>query len=64
MPGTERIKLTAIICLALAVGTFAIYFPTAWHLFINDDDPDYVLDNPHVNAGLTDLVRDCLGIQE
>ncbi len=49
----DRIKLTAIICLALAVGTFAVYFPTVWHQFINYDDPDYILDNPHVNTGLT-----------
>jgi tetratricopeptide (TPR) repeat protein len=46
-------KLTAIICLALAAGTIALYCPVLWHPFINYDDPDYILNNPHVTAGVT-----------
>ena len=42
-----------IICLVLAVGTIALYCPVLWHEFVNYDDPDYILNNPHVNAGLT-----------
>jgi tetratricopeptide (TPR) repeat protein len=46
-------RLTAVICLVLAVGTFAIYSPILGHTFLNYDDPDYILDNPHVKSGLT-----------
>jgi protein O-mannosyl-transferase len=46
-------QLTAIICLALAVGTIGLYCPVLWHPFINYDDPDYILNNPHVTAGVT-----------
>jgi tetratricopeptide (TPR) repeat protein len=49
----ERKKLIAAICFALAVGTLAVYFPILWHSFLNYDDPDYILDNPHVKGGLT-----------
>ena len=42
------------ICLLLAVATVALYSPTFGHLFIvNYDDDNYVLNNPHVRAGLT-----------
>jgi len=53
MPELSRKRLTAAICFALAVGTFAVYFPIWSHGFINYDDPDYLLDNPHVKGGLT-----------
>ena len=53
MPEFPRKQLTTAICLALAVGTFAVYSPVLWHGFINYDDPDYILNNSHVNAGLT-----------
>lgn len=53
MPDLSRKQLTVAICLALAVGTLAIYFPVLHHAFINYDDPDYVLDNARVKAGLT-----------
>jgi tetratricopeptide (TPR) repeat protein len=49
----ERKQLTMAICFALAVGTIAVYFPILWHGFLNYDDPDYILDNPHVKGGLT-----------
>ena len=41
------------ICLALTVGTFALYCPLLWHGFLNYDDEDYILNNSHVNSGLT-----------
>jgi len=42
-----------IICLLLAVATFALYSPVLGHPFIfNYDDDSYVLNNPHVKAGL------------
>lgn len=49
----ERKQLTAAICFALAAGTIVVYFPILWHGFLNYDDPDYILDNPHVKGGLT-----------
>ena len=42
-----------LICLALGLGTVGLYLP-AWQFdFINYDDPDYVWENDHVQAGLT-----------
>jgi protein O-mannosyl-transferase len=46
-------QLITVICLALALGTIAIYSPVLRHDFINYDDPDYILNNSHVQAGLT-----------
>ena len=49
-----RLTLPRVLPLiVLAVGTIALYFPALSHDFINYDDPDYILNNPHVNAGLT-----------
>ena len=42
------------ICLLLAVATFAVYSPAFGHPFIfNYDDDNYVINNAHVQAGLT-----------
>jgi tetratricopeptide (TPR) repeat protein len=41
------------ICVLLIVGTAAVYWPIGTHGFIACDDPDYVMDNPEVQAGLT-----------
>jgi len=46
-------RLTAIICFGLAIVTLLVYLPMLRHDFINYDDPDYLLGNPHVNHGLT-----------
>jgi protein O-mannosyl-transferase len=43
----------AMICFALAILTLILYWPTAYHGFINFDDPDYIIANPHVNSGLS-----------
>ncbi len=51
MPQPAR-KTFAVI-LALAAGTLAVYWPLLWHGFLNYDDPDYILNNSHVNVGLT-----------
>jgi tetratricopeptide (TPR) repeat protein len=53
MPPLSPKRLTAVISLALAVGTFAVYWPILGHAFLNYDDPDYILGNPHVKSGLT-----------
>ena len=49
----EPKKLSIILCWVLAIGTLALYSPALWHGFLNYDDPDYILDNPHVKGGVT-----------
>src|SRR5262245_54258916 len=39
--------------LLLALGTAAVYAPVRHHAFVDYDDFVYVVDNPHVNGGLT-----------
>ena len=46
-------QLAALICLALAVVTAALYLPMTHHDFVNFDDDDYITNNSHVQAGLT-----------
>src|SRR5271157_5696433 len=41
------------ICFGLAAITLALFWPVSRHDFINLDDPDYVTQNPVVQAGLT-----------
>src|SRR5580693_3617693 len=42
----------AIICLLLAVATFAVYWPVTHHGFIDYDDDGYFFGNSHVLGGL------------
>lgn len=42
-----------LICLVLALGTLALYSPTAGYDFVNFDDDEYILNNPHVNSGFS-----------
>ena len=42
-----------LICLALLLISLAVYAPIAAADFVNYDDPEFVRDNPHVQAGLT-----------
>lgn len=42
-----------LICLLLALTTLLAYLPTGWHSFITYDDPNYITENPIVQAGLT-----------
>jgi tetratricopeptide (TPR) repeat protein len=46
-------QLAALICLALALVTTALYWPMTHHPFVNFDDDDYITNNSHVKAGLT-----------
>jgi hypothetical protein len=46
-------QLTALICLALALVTTALYQPITHHDFVKFDDDDYITNNSHVQAGLT-----------
>jgi tetratricopeptide (TPR) repeat protein len=42
-----------VMCLLLAVVTFAVYWQVGSHQFVNYDDGKYILENPHVRTGLT-----------
>jgi Flp pilus assembly protein TadD len=54
--GAGRIGL--VLAGALVVLTLAVYAPVFGFEFLNYDDPSYVVDEPHVNTGLTlDNVR-------
>ena len=44
---------TLLICLLLAAAILAVYWPVRNYDFINLDDPTYVTENRHVQAGLT-----------
>jgi tetratricopeptide (TPR) repeat protein len=46
-------KKFALICLVLALGTMALYWPVTRHQFILFDDEQYVTANPHVTTGLS-----------
>jgi Flp pilus assembly protein TadD len=46
-------RRTRALAVALAVVTLAVWLPATQLGFINYDDPEYVLDNPFVRAGLT-----------
>ena len=45
-------KRTFILCLLLVVATLAVYNPVNRNAFVNFDDDRYIVDNPHVHAGL------------
>jgi tetratricopeptide (TPR) repeat protein len=44
---------TALLCVALALVTAAVYWPVRGQQFVNFDDDLYVTENPHVLNGLT-----------
>ncbi len=51
MPAGQRIF--ALVCVALALGTAALYWPITHHPFIQFDDTQYISANPHVTSGLS-----------
>jgi tetratricopeptide (TPR) repeat protein len=46
-------KFFLFACLALALGTLALYWPVTGYPFINFDDSEYITENPVTQAGLT-----------
>jgi len=46
-------KFFLFACLALALGTLALYWPVTHFPFINFDDDEYISENPVTQAGLT-----------
>ncbi|MEI8290154.1 MAG: hypothetical protein WCH99_11835 [Verrucomicrobiota bacterium] len=51
--GRSDDKLFALICLALALGTAALFWPITSHPFILFDDEEYITVNRHVITGLS-----------
>jgi Flp pilus assembly protein TadD len=47
------VRREVVLCLALFVGTVAVFGPSVTHGFLNWDDRDYVYMNGHVLAGLS-----------
>ena len=47
------IRRLAAICLALALATFILYWPSTHNDFTNIDDGSYIVENSHVNSGLS-----------
>jgi protein O-mannosyl-transferase len=48
----EKLRSPPLLCLLLAVVTFAVYLPALRNDFVNYDDADYVTANTHVQSGL------------
>src|SRR5262249_20927992 len=46
-------KFFTLICLVLALGTAALYWPITHHPFVQFDDEQYIVGNPHVTSGLS-----------
>ena len=46
-------RAVGVICLVLALLTMACYWPVTHHDFIAYDDPQYIVQNSHVNSGFT-----------
>lgn len=46
-------RLDLVLCILLAALTLAVYFRATLNPFVNFDDPSYVVENPHVQQGLT-----------
>jgi tetratricopeptide (TPR) repeat protein len=52
-PHRRRVAINVCLCVALAAITSAVYAPVRHYAFLNYDDPQYVTDQPLVQAGLT-----------
>lgn len=53
MPRYEFKPRAWVVCLLLALGTLAIYWPARHYAFVDYDDDDYVFNNTMVMAGLS-----------
>jgi hypothetical protein len=52
-PARRILFVKLMICLALGLGTLAVYAPVRHYDFVNYDDDDYIIQNAHVFDGLT-----------
>lgn len=46
-------EMTLLLALLLVAATAALYEPTLHNFFVNYDDPSYIIENTHVNTGLS-----------
>ena len=53
MSETANCRRTALVCLALVLGTAAVYWPAHGFQFIAYDDPGYVGENVHIRSGFS-----------
>jgi hypothetical protein len=53
MDGNNNLRRTTLVCVLLGLTTLATFWPVVHHDFINLDDPDYLVQNRAVQAGLT-----------
>jgi hypothetical protein len=53
MDRDNNLRCAILVCVLLTVVTLATFWPVVHHDFINLDDPNYVVQNPAVQAGLT-----------
>ena len=51
MPELKVLRIA--VCLGLAIGTLALYFPISRHDFVNYDDNSYITENSHIQGGVT-----------
>ncbi len=49
----EKERTVVVLCSVLVVVTAALYWPMTSHEFVNFDDHQYILENPHVIGGLS-----------
>ncbi len=50
---TKRYQLSLLISIALTAATFAVYAQVINHAFVDFDDEEYIVANPHVRTGLS-----------
>ena len=53
MDDPRNLRRTLLICALLSAVTTAVFWPVLHNDFINYDDPDYIINNPHVAGGLS-----------
>jgi tetratricopeptide (TPR) repeat protein len=53
MAGFDKNRGVIVVCLLLALSTLFLYRPATRNGFVNLDDNEYIVDNPHVTPGLT-----------
>src|SRR5258708_11288585 len=52
-PDSDNQRTILVVCILLAAAVFVVFGQTLRYEFVNLDDEDYFVSNPHVRAGLT-----------
>jgi tetratricopeptide (TPR) repeat protein len=53
MAGFDKKRGAIAVCLLLALTTLVLYLPATRNSFVNFDDNEYIIDNAHINTGLS-----------